>query len=101
MQNLLGSVCRQREQVRKLTIGFATEKGGMIQKKEELAKTEKGSKRCGCPACVKVRKDVKHNFWYYDNVHEAHNHKLEPSTRMTRYMHTHKHMEEALVTYLT
>jgi hypothetical protein len=27
--------------------------------KEEQAKIEKGSKRCGCPAYVKVKKDVK------------------------------------------
>jgi hypothetical protein len=45
---------------------------------------------------VKVKKDVKHNFWYFDHVQEAHNHKLEPSASMTRYMHTHKHMEEGI-----
>ena len=27
-------------------------------------------------------------------MHEAHNHKLEPSPRMTRYMHAHKNMAE-------
>jgi hypothetical protein len=66
----------------------------MIQTREEPAKTEKGSRRWGYPAYVKIKKDVKHNFWYFDHVHEAHNHKLEPSARMTRYMHTHKHMED-------
>jgi hypothetical protein len=45
---------------------------------------------------VKVKKDVKYNFWYFDHVQEAHNHKLEPSARMTRYMHTHKHMEDGI-----
>jgi hypothetical protein len=45
---------------------------------------------------VKVKKDVKHNFLYFDHVQEAHNHKLEPSARMTRYMHTHKHMEDGI-----
>ena len=29
-------------------------------------------------------------------MHEAHNHKLEPSPRMTRYMHAHKNMEEGM-----
>jgi hypothetical protein len=96
MQNLLGSVCEPREQARKPIIGSATEKSGMIPQKEEPAKTEKGSKRCGCLAYVKVKKDVKQNFWYYDHVQEVHNHKLEPSARMTRYMHTHKHMEEGI-----
>jgi hypothetical protein len=63
MQNFLGSVYEQREQARKPAIGFAAEKGGMIQKKEEPTKIEKGSRRCGCPAYVKVKKDVKHNFF--------------------------------------
>jgi hypothetical protein len=66
------------------------------KKREEPAKTEKGSRRCGCPAYVKVKKDVKHNFWYFDHVQEAHNHKLEPSARMTRYVHTCKHMEDGI-----
>jgi hypothetical protein len=96
MQNLLGSVCEPREQARKPIIGSATEKSGMIPQKEEPAKTEKGSKRCVCLAYVKVKKDVKLNFWYYDHVQEVHNHKLEPSARMTRYMHTHKHREEGI-----
>ncbi|XP_066347563.1 putative protein FAR1-RELATED SEQUENCE 10 [Miscanthus floridulus] len=64
--------------------------------KEEEAKTEKGSRRCGCPAYVKVKKDGKHNFWFFDHVQEAHNHKLEPSPRMTRYMHAHKNMAEGM-----
>ena len=29
-------------------------------------------------------------------MHEAHSHKLEPSPRMTRYMHAHKNMEEGM-----
>jgi hypothetical protein len=95
MKNLLGSVREPREQARKPIIGSAVERDGMIPKKEPT-KTEKGSKRCGYPTCVKVKKDVKQNFWYYDHVQEAHNHKLEPSTWMTRYMHTHKHMEEGI-----
>jgi hypothetical protein len=66
------------------------------KKREEPAKIEKRSRRCGCPAYVKVKKDVKHNFWYFDHVQEAHNHKLEPSARMTRYMHIHKHMEDGI-----
>jgi hypothetical protein len=45
MQNFLGSVCGQREEARKPSIGFAAEKGGMIQTREEPAKTEKGSRR--------------------------------------------------------
>jgi len=65
-------------------------------KEEEEAKTENGSRRCGCPAYVKVKKDGKHNFWFFDHVQEAHNHKLEPSPRMTRYMHAHKNMAEGM-----
>ncbi|KAG2658305.1 hypothetical protein PVAP13_1KG249210 [Panicum virgatum] len=63
---------------------------------EEPHKTEKGSKRCGCPAYVKVKHDKKQGLWYFDHVQQAHNHKLEPSHRMTRYMHAHKNMEEGI-----
>ena len=63
---------------------------------EEPNKTEKGSKRCGCPAYVKVKHDKKRGLWYFDHVQQAHNHKLEPSPRMTRYMHAHKNMEEGM-----
>jgi hypothetical protein len=59
-------------------------------------KTEKGLKRCGCPAYVKVKEDKKRKLWYFDHVQEAHDHKLEPSPRMTRYMHAHKNMEEVM-----
>ena len=45
---------------------------------------------------MKVKKDGKHNFWFFDHVQEAHNHKLEPSPRMTRYMHAHKNMAEGM-----
>ncbi|CAN6338260.1 unnamed protein product [Urochloa humidicola] len=58
--------------------------------------TEKGSRKCGCPAYVKLKEDKKRNLWYFDHVHEAHNHKLEPSPRMTRYMHAHKRLDESI-----
>jgi hypothetical protein len=64
--------------------------------KEEPPKTEKGSRRCGCQAYVKVKRDLKHDVWFFDHVQEAHNHKLEPSPRMVRYMHAHKNMEEGM-----
>jgi hypothetical protein len=64
--------------------------------KEDPPKTEKGSKRCGCQAYVKVKKNMKRGFWFFDHVEEAHNHKLEPSPRMTRYMHAHKNMQEGM-----
>ncbi|KAG2628624.1 hypothetical protein PVAP13_3KG250027 [Panicum virgatum] len=62
-------------------------------KGEEPNKTEKGSKRCGCP---KVKHDKKRGLWYFDHVQQAHNHKLEQSPRMTRYMHAHKNMEKGM-----
>ncbi|CAO2205134.1 unnamed protein product [Urochloa humidicola] len=58
--------------------------------------TEKGSKRCGCKAYVKIKNDKKRNVWFFDHVQLAHNHTLQPSPRMTRYMHAHKSMEEGI-----
>jgi hypothetical protein len=58
--------------------------------------TNKTSMRIGCPAYVKVKEDKKRNIWYFHHVEEAHNHKLEPSPRMVRYMHAHKQREAAL-----
>jgi len=58
--------------------------------------TNKTSMRIGCPAYVKVKEDKKRNIWYFHHVQEAHNHKLEPSPRMVRYMHSHKKREAAL-----
>jgi hypothetical protein len=51
--------------------------------KEVPNKTEKGSKGCGCPAYIKVKEDKNRKLWFFDHV-EAHNHKMEPSSRMTR-----------------
>ncbi|KAG2609216.1 hypothetical protein PVAP13_4KG059516 [Panicum virgatum] len=51
---------------------------------------------CGCPVYVKVKHDKKRGLWYFDHVQQAHNHKLEPSPRMTRYMHAHKNMAEGM-----
>ncbi|CAL4905934.1 unnamed protein product [Urochloa decumbens] len=62
----------------------------------EPNKTEKGSKKCGCPAYVKVKEDRKRSVWFFDHVQEAHNHALEPSPRMTRFMHAHKHLDEGI-----
>lgn len=48
----------------KQTAHWVCNRGGFNDKdKEEEAKTEKGSRRCGCPAYVKVKKDMKRNFW--------------------------------------
>ena len=63
---------------------------------EEPNKIEKGLKRCGCPAYVRVKHNKKRGMWYFDHVQQAHNHKLEPSPRMTRYMHAHKNMAEGM-----
>lgn len=57
--------------------------------------TNKTSMRIGCPAYVKVKEDKKRNIWYFHHVEKAHNHKLEPSPRMVRYMHAHKQREAA------
>jgi hypothetical protein len=58
--------------------------------------TDKTSKRIGCPAYVKVKDDKKRKIWYFDHVEEAHNHTLQSSARMVRYMHAHKQREAAM-----
>jgi hypothetical protein len=52
--------------------------------------------RIGCPAYAKVKEDKKRKIWYFDRIGEAHNHKLQPSARMVRYMHAHKQREAAM-----
>jgi hypothetical protein len=52
--------------------------------------------RIVCPAYAKVKEDKKRKIWYFDTIGEAHNHKLQPSARMVRYMHAHKQREAAM-----
>jgi hypothetical protein len=66
------------------------------RKDDKSPKTEKGSRRCGCEATVKVKMNMKENYWYFDHVKTAHNHKLEPSPRMVRFMHVHKNMAQGM-----
>ena len=66
------------------------------KKNESEKKTEKGSKRCGCNAYVKVKEDRKKRIWFFDHVQLQHNHKLNPSPRMLRFMHSHKHLDEGI-----
>ncbi|CAL5049424.1 unnamed protein product [Urochloa decumbens] len=66
------------------------------KKAEEDKVTEKGSKRCGCEAYVKVKQDAKQGVWFFDHVQLAHNHKLESSPRMVRYMHAHKYLDDGM-----
>jgi hypothetical protein len=45
---------------------------------------------------LKWRRSKKRKIWYFDIIGEAHNHKLQPSARMVRYMHAHKQREAAM-----
>ncbi|CAO2189261.1 unnamed protein product [Urochloa humidicola] len=58
--------------------------------------TEKGSKWCGCGAYFKFKEDTKKQIWFFDHVQLTHNHKLEPSPRITKYLHIHKNIEEGM-----
>lgn len=80
----------------KETVHYACSNEGWNKNKNSPKLTEKGSKRCGCPAFVKVKEDMKGKIWYFDNVREDHNHMLRPSPRFLRFMHAHKHMEKGL-----
>jgi hypothetical protein len=65
-------------------------------KENEEPQTDKRSMRIGCPTYAKVKEDKKHKIWYFDRIGEAHNHKLQPSVRIVRYMHAHKQREAAM-----
>ncbi|RLN04060.1 protein FAR1-RELATED SEQUENCE 11-like [Panicum miliaceum] len=94
---IAGFSLRTARTSKKTSHWVCSREGWHESKKGEVPnKTEKGSKRCCCPAYVKVKEDKKQKMWYFDHVQEAHNHKLEPSPRMTRYMHAHKNMEEGM-----
>jgi hypothetical protein len=67
----------------------------MIQKRR-TNKDRKRVEKMQLPGLCEGQKGCEEEFWHYHHVQEAHNHKLEPSTRMTRYMHTHKQMEEGI-----
>jgi hypothetical protein len=59
---------------------------------------EKGSMRIGCKSHVKVKLDPKEGCWYYDAIDLYHNHQLHPEKQMTRFMHSHKNMEDGVKT---
>jgi hypothetical protein len=67
-----------------------------LGKENDEPQTDKRSMRIGCPACAKVKEDKKRKIWYFDRIEEAHNHKLQPSARMVRYMHAHKQRKTAM-----
>jgi hypothetical protein len=93
---LVGFSLRAARTSKEPTIVFATEKGGMIPKERRSQQRQKKVEKMRLPGLCEGQKDVRQNFWYYDHVQEAHNHNLEPYARMTRYMHTRKHMEEGI-----
>jgi hypothetical protein len=59
-------------------------------------KTEKGSMQIGCKGHVKVKLDVKGNYWFFDILTLEHNHPLRPKPRMIRFMCAHKVMEDGI-----
>jgi hypothetical protein len=59
-------------------------------------KTENGSMRVGCKGHMKVKLDVKGQYWYCDNLELKHNHPLQPYSCMVRYMQSHKRMEDGV-----
>jgi hypothetical protein len=57
---------------------------------------EKGSMRICCKSHVKVKLDPNVGCWYYNAIDLYHNHKLHPEKQMTRFMHSHKKMEDGV-----
>jgi hypothetical protein len=57
---------------------------------------EKDSMRIGCKGLVKVKLDPKEGCWYFNVVELYHNHQLHLEKRMTRFMQSHKTMEDGV-----
>jgi hypothetical protein len=71
--------------VHKLHGTFATKKVSVTVGKW-TKKTEKGSMRVGYKGRMKVKLDVKGQYWYYDILELKHNHPLHLDSGMVRYM---------------
>jgi hypothetical protein len=52
--------------------------------------------RIGCKCHVKVKLDVKGNYWFFDILALDHNHSLSPAPRMVRFMRAHKVMKDGV-----
>jgi hypothetical protein len=52
--------------------------------------------RIGCKCHVKVKLDVKGNYWFFDILALEHNHLLSTATRMVHFMRAHKVMEDGV-----
>jgi hypothetical protein len=50
--------------------------------------------RIGCKGYMKVKLDPKEVRWFFDTIYLKHNHQLHPEKRMTRFMCSHKSMED-------
>jgi hypothetical protein len=57
---------------------------------------EKGSMRIGCKGHVNVKLDPKEGHWFFDAIDLKHNQQLHPKKRMTRFMRSHKSMEDGV-----
>jgi hypothetical protein len=52
--------------------------------------------RIGCKGHVKVKPDPKEGRWFFGAIDLKHNHELHPEKRMTRFMRSHKSMEDVV-----
>jgi hypothetical protein len=57
---------------------------------------KKGSMRTGCKGHVKVKLDAKEGCWFFDVINLKYNHQLHPEKRMTRFIRSHKGMEDGV-----
>jgi hypothetical protein len=65
--------------------------GGKVDKK-----SENRSMRDGCKGRMKVKLDVKGQYWYCDILELKQNHPLHPASLMVCYMRSHKRMEDGV-----
>lgn len=59
-------------------------------KPEEERVREKMSMRCECKAFVKVKRNMKKKYWFFERIKLEHNHPLNPSPTYTQYLRTQK-----------
>jgi hypothetical protein len=75
---------------------FFCNKQGYNETNSVHKQKEKGSMRIGCKGQVKVKVDPKEGRWFFDTIDMNHNHLLHQEKQMTRFMHSHKGMEDGV-----
>jgi hypothetical protein len=88
-------MCRRAGRVQKCS-GFFCNKEDYDDTNSVEKQKEKGSMRIGFKGHVKVKVDPKEGCWNFDATDLNHNHQLHPEKQMTRFMRSHKSIEDGV-----